>query len=422
MTRPHDSAILTSMFDHFWQKYARWIGVAAATVALASTFLFGVLYGYENRPGAEKLVNVFGKTPPPLLNDVDADLLWEVWARLEEKYVDRTRLDRQKLLFGAAQGLVRGIGDPYSEFLPPAQSKQFREDVSGEFGGIGAEIGIRKGVLVVVSPLKQSPAERSGLRAGDRILKIDDTVTADLAVDEAVRMIRGPVGTKVLLAVAGEKNDAVREVTIVRETIKIPILATEKKENGIFVIKLHHFTENAGIEFRKAVREFYQSGSKKLVFDLRGNPGGFLVVSVDIASWFLPVGEVVARERFGDGSEDVYRSEGYGLLERIPTVVLIDHGSASAAEIVAGALRDHKDIPLIGAKTFGKGSVQQVDEFPDKSSLKLTIAKWLTPNGTEIEGKGLEPDIPVEVTEEKREREPDRDFILEKGIEILKAL
>ena len=408
------------MLSSFWEKYGRFIGGCAAFVALCATFFLGVLYGYEERPGVAKIANVLGKEPPPQFADVDADLLWEIWSRIEEKYVDRASIDRQELLFGAVKGLVQGVGDPYSEFMPPPQAQQFREDVSGAFGGIGAEIGIRKGVLTVVSPLRQSPAERAGLISGDQIVKIDNTITAELALDEAVRMIRGEVGTKVTLAIVRKHEDNLRDVVITRDTIRIPIIETEEKGGGVFVITLHHFTENAAFEFRNAVREFYGSGSDMLVLDLRNNPGGYLVVSVEVASWFLPAGEVVARERFADGQEEVYRSQGYGLLERIPTVVLINEGSASAAEILAGALREHKGILLVGTKTFGKGSVQEVDELPGKSSLKLTIAKWLTPNGIEIDGKGLEPDVEVEVSDEEQDKDPDKDFVMERAIEVLR--
>jgi carboxyl-terminal processing protease len=306
--------------------------------------------------------------------------------------------------------------------MPPAETQQFKEDIKGSFGGIGAEIGIRKDVLTIVSPLKGNPAEKAGLKAGDKIVKIDDTITTDLGLNEAVRLIRGPLGTPVVLTVFREGFDKPREFKIIRDEIRIPIIDTQARPDGIFVIKLHHFTENAGFEFRKTVREFYNSKSKKLIFDLRNNPGGFLNVSVDIASWFIPIGDVVARERFASGHEELYRSNGYELMEHVPTVILINEGSASASEIVAGALRDHKRIPLIGSKSYGKGSVQEVEPLMRNASLKVTIAKWLTPDGGEIDGKGLEPDVNVEVTPEQREKEPDRDFVLEKAVEVLKGM
>lgn len=395
--------------------------ILVALFLLGASFFGGVYYGYENRPAVERVLSVLGKAPPPEFEDVDFNLFWDVWRRLEDKYVDRDKADRKDMVLGAISGLVKSLKDPYTEFMPPAETKQFQEDISGSFGGIGAEIGIRRGTLVVISPLKDSPAQIAGLKAGDKILKVDDTFTADLTLDQAVRLIRGEKGTTVRLMILRDTFDQAKEFKVVRDVIRVPIITTEKREDGVFVIKLHHFTENAAFEFRKAIKEFFESGSKKLVFDLRNNPGGFLLISVDIASWFLPAGDVVARERFADRSEEIYRSSGYRLLQDVPVVVLVNEGSASASEIVAGALRDIRGIKLVGAKTFGKGSVQEVQNLAGGSSLKVTIAKWLTPKGEEINGTGLEPDIKVELPKEE-EQDPKKDKILEKGIEVLKEL
>lgn len=412
------------MFGYDWKKYTKLYIIFASLVVIGASFFIGLYIGYENRPGVEKVLGVAGKTPPPTLSEVDFNLFWDVWSRVEEKYVDKDKIDRKTLVFGAAEGLVKALDDPYSEFMPPAESKQFQEDVRGSFDGIGAEIGIRKGVLTIIAPLEDMPAEKVGLKAGDKILKVDDTLTADLNLNEAVRLIRGQKGTEVRLLISRDSFDQPKEFKVIRDTIKVKIISTSRKPDGIFVIKLNHFAETAAFEFRNAVEEFYKSGSKKLIFDLRNNPGGFLNISVDIASWFLPAGEVVTRERYADGNEDVYRSSGYKLLADVPTVVLVNEGSASASEIVAGALRDAKGIKLVGAKTFGKGSVQEVVPLSGGSSLKITIAKWLTPKGTEINGTGIEPDVKVEIPsdEELKEREEVKDFILEKGIEVLKSL
>lgn len=404
-----------------WQRLSKTLIFFAALTLLAASFFAGVFVGYENRPAVERVLNVTGKNTPPQFQNIDFNLFWDVWSKLEAKYVDKSKINRQELIYGAARGLVGALNDPYSEFLPPADTKQFQEDVTGSFSGIGAEIGIRKGVLTIISPLRDSPAEHAGLKAGDKILKIDDTSTGDLTLNEAVRKIRGPQGTEVRLSIFRESTDKSFEVKIVRDIIKIPVLKTEVRNNEIFVVTLYHFTENAAFEFRRAIQEFFSSGSKKLILDLRNNPGGFLAVSVDIASWWLPPGEIVARERFADGSENFHRSNGYRLLADIPTVVLINEGSASASEIVAGALRDIKGIKLVGAKTFGKGSVQEVLPVEGGSSLKITIAKWLTPKGTEINGTGIEPDVKVELPKD-RELKEGEDPILDKGIEILKGL
>lgn len=402
-----------------WKRYQKVISIAIAGIVIAVSFGIGAWYGYANRPAVEKVLNVINREPRPQFAEVDFDLFWDVWTRLEEKFVDKEKIDREKLVFGAIQGLVRSLEDPYTEFLPPQETKQFKEDIQGSFDGIGAEIGIRKSVLTIIAPLKDSPAEKAGIKAGDKIIKIDDTVTSDLSLNEAVRLIRGPKGTEVRLAIFRDSFDTTKEFKIIRDTIKIPIITTEKKSDGIFVLKLHHFTENAAFEFRKAVQEFYLSGSKKLVLDLRNNPGGFLAVAVDIASWFLPVGEVIARERFADGSEEIYRSQGYRFMETVPVVVVINGGSASASEILAGALRDIRGAKLIGTKTFGKGSVQELENLPRNSSLKITIAKWLTPKGEEINGTGLKPDIEVEIPEGN---DAESDVILERAVEVAKNL
>lgn len=400
--------------------------IVFALVVLGAAFFGGAFFGYSQRPAVEKVLNVFGKEQPLEFANVDFNLFWDVWNRIEEKYVDREDIDRQELVFGAIGGLVGALKDPYSQFLPPPEAKQFQEDIKGEFGGIGAEIGIRRGVLTIISPLKDSPAEKAGLKPGDQILQVDDTLTAELTLNESVQIIRGEVGTPVVLTIFRNTFDKAREITVVRDKIKIPVLETEQKEDGIFVIRLYHFAETAPSEFQKAVQKFFESGSRKLILDVRNNPGGFLQVAVDIASWFLPAGEVVAREKFGDGSEELYRSRGYQFLANIPTVILVNEGSASASEIVAGALRDLKGIKLVGKKTFGKGSVQEVQNLKAGSSLKITIAKWLTPNGSQIEGEGLEPDIDVEFPEDEKEIQKlideDRDLIMEKGIEVLKEL
>lgn len=410
------------MSDFNWHQYRKWYLVIVSFFVLGVSFGLGAWYGYLHRPAIEKVTNVASQKPPQELEKVDLNLFWEVWSQLENKYVDRDKIKRENLVYGAIAGLARSLKDPYTEFLPPAESKQFQEDIKGAFGGIGAEIGIRKGILTVIAPLKGNPAEKAGLKAGDKIIKVDDAITADLALDEAVRLIRGEPGTKVRLLVLRDDGERAKEYVITRDIIKIQILSTEARPDDIFVIKLNHFTENAAFEIRKAVQEFLDSGSKKIILDLRNNPGGFLTVAVDIASWWIPPGEVVARERFADGKEELYRSSGYRILEKVPTVVLINEGSASASEIVAGALRDHLNVKLVGIKTFGKGSVQEVVQLPKNSSLKITIAKWLTPKGTEIDTKGLEPDVKVEIPEKPKEGEEDKDLIMEKGIEALKGL
>lgn len=392
--------------------------VLVSVIIVAASFGGGVYVGYERRPAIEKVKGVLGQEAAPA-KEVDFSQFWEVWSQVEEKYVDRDAIERKNLVSGAITGLVKALGDPYTVYLPPRETKVFKEDVRGSFGGIGAEIGVRRETLTIISPLKGSPAERAGLKAGDKILKINATTTADLGLDEAVSYIRGPVGTAVTLTIVRE-GEEVREVSVTRETIVIPVIETSRKDGGVFHIHLLNFNEKSTLEFRRALREFVGSGDRKILLDLRGNPGGFLDAAVDIASWFIPAGEIVAREREADGSERLYRSSGHRLLESTPVVVLVDQGSASASEILAGALRDVRGTKLIGQKTFGKGSVQAVESLSGGASLKITIAKWLTPGGASINDRGLEPDIAVEIKKEDAENE--RDPQLEKALEALRAL
>ena len=385
-----------------------------AVLLIAASFGGGIYVGYERRPAIEKVKSVLGQASPEQ-SEVDFNQFWDVWARLEDQYVDRDIIDRKKLVEGAIAGMVRSLGDPYTVYLPPVQAKQFLEDVRGNFGGIGAEIGMRKDVLTIIAPLKGSPAERAGLRSGDKIFKINATSTEGMSLEEAVSHIRGEIGTTVTLAVARDTD--VKEVKVTRDNIVIPILATERKGNGVFLIHLLNFNEKSPQEFRGAVSEFLASGDDRLILDLRGNPGGYLDAAVDIASWFIPGEKIVARERFADGSETLYKSSGHRLLETTKMVILIDQGSASAAEILAGALRDERKVLLIGQKSFGKGSVQTVDNLRGGASLKVTIAKWLTPSGYSINEKGLDPDITVEVT--PKDIESEKDPQLEKAIEVV---
>ncbi|MBI2637283.1 MAG: PDZ domain-containing protein, partial [Candidatus Sungbacteria bacterium] len=293
--------------------------ILAAFVVIAVSFLSGVFLGTQKNNPQGNTVIIQGKMPlSSSQSSTDFALFWDVWSRLEDKYVDRQKIDRQKLVFGAIDGMVKSLGDPYTVFFPPEEAKRFNDDIHGEFGGIGAEIGMRKGILTVISPLKDSPSERAGILAGDKILKINSTSTLDLTLEEAVAFIRGEKGTPVILSILHEKSDSAKEVKITRDTIKIPVTETKKLDGGIYYIHLFNFNENSPQEFRRGLIDFYNSGATKLILDLRNNPGGFLQAAVDIASWFLPEGEVVAREHFSIGEEQLYRSFGYRMLERTP--------------------------------------------------------------------------------------------------------
>jgi carboxyl-terminal processing protease len=371
-----------------------------------------------NSKKADFLASLSNSSETILNSKPDLSLFWEVWARLEERYIDKSKLDPQNLLYGAIAGMVKAVGDPHTSFFNPKDTKRFFEDVSGEFEGIGIEISMKKGQLVVVAPLEGTPAQKIGIKAGDKILKIGDTLTSDLTLDEAVNMIRGPKGTEVVLMILREGWDLPREFKIMRDKILVPSLKWELK-GDIAYIKLYHFSQKADADFRKAALEIEKSKASKIILDLRNNPGGFLEVAQNIAGWFLERGKVVAIEDFGNGEKREFKSPGPSKLINFPLVVLINNGSASASEILAAALRDHRQVKLVGEKSFGKGSVQEMERFKDDSSLKVTVARWLSPKGTLIDGVGLEPDIKVELKEEEKETQAEKDPQLEKAIELL---
>lgn len=351
--------------------------------------------------------------------EVDFGVFWEAWQLIRRNYFKSDEVDNQALVYGAIEGLFRSLNDPHSIFLTPEDSKKFEEDISGEFSGVGMEIGIQKNQLVVIAPLKGTPAEQGGLRAGDMILKVDDTFTADLTVEEAVRLIRGPKGTSVALLIMREEWERPQEFTIVRDVITIPALEYTVRDDRIAYLKLFNFNDNVPYEFHKVAVDMLLRQPRGIVLDLRNNPGGFLEVSVNVAGWFLERGSVVTKEQFKNGEGNIFRATGNNAFGHLPMVVLINEGSASAAEILAGALRDHRKILLIGQKTFGKGSVQEVRMLEDGSSAKISIAQWLTPKNNLIDGIGLEPDIAVELTSHDINEEKDPQF--EKAIEVLKS-
>jgi carboxyl-terminal processing protease len=351
--------------------------------------------------------------------DVDLSLFWQAWNLLEENFVTPTLLNTDKMIYGAITGMVSALDDPYTLFFDPQDTKQFLENVTGQFEGVGMQIDIRKGQLWVVAPLENTPAQKAGMRAGDAIIKIDDKFAAGISIDEAVKLIRGPKDSKVVLTVMRESWEEAKEIAITRGVIDIPSFKLEIMQEDIAYLKIYGFTESAGLDFSKIAIDILQGPADKIIMDLRNNPGGYLEVAQAIAGFFLKNGDLVAIEEFGTGEQKEYPSLGNAKLLEYPIVVLINQGSASGAEILAGALRDNRDIQLIGEKSFGKGSVQQLEKLRDGSSLKITIAKWLTPNGHSIADDGLDPDVVVEITEE--DFEEDRDPQLDKALEIIKS-
>ncbi len=356
---------------------------------------------------------------PP--EDLDFSLFWEAWHKIQEEYVNPGDIDTQKLIYGAIAGMVESLEDPYTVFFNPEDTKRFLEDVGGSFEGVGMEIGIREEQLQVIAPLEGTPAQRAGLRPGDIIIKIDGVSTVDITIEEAVTLIRGPKGTEVTLTIMRNEWDSSKDFTIKRAMIEVPSLKWELKEENIAYIKLYHFSQKIDQDFKEIATEILKSQAKKIILDLRGNPGGYLEMAQDIAGWFLEKGQIVVIEDFGGKTEqEIYKAKGNSKFLDYPVVILINQGSASASEILASALKDNRDVKIIGETSFGKGSVQKLESLRDGSSLKITIANWLTPNGDLITDKGLEPDIKVEMTEQDYEQE--RDPQLDKAIEIIKEI
>lgn len=393
--------------------------IGVVVLLMAISFGGGVFYGYDKVPSIQKVDGLSGKEDDKP-QDVDFGLFWDVWHNVETSFVDKTKMDKKAMVYGAISGMVKSLKDPYTVFMAPEEAKKFKDDVSGSFEGIGAEIGIRKDILTIISPLKDSPAEKAGLRAGDKVLKIDDTLTSDLTVDEAVTLIRGPKGTEVILYITRDGFEKAKEIKITRGVITIPTAKFEMKEGNIAYIALYHFYGNSSIELRSALRDALLSGAQGLVLDLRNNPGGLLDMSIDIASIFLPEGKIVVTEDYGNGTKYEHKSYGPAVLKDFPMVVLVNEGSASASEILAGALRDVRGVKLIGQKTFGKGSVQRLEDLEEGASLKVTIAKWFTPNGYSISDGGLKPDVEVEMTDEDFEK--NKDPQLEKALSVISNL
>jgi carboxyl-terminal processing protease len=384
-------------------------GLFFLTILILAVFGFGYWSG--------KAQTVCDICPP---EEIDFSLFWEVWDKLSDKYVDKDKLNTQKMIYGAISGMVDSLDDPYTVFMEPEDAKIFIEDVSGSFEGVGMEIAIKDSQLQVVAPLEGTPAQRAGMRAGDKIIEIDGVSTAGITADEAIKKIRGEGGTKVVLKIYRDDWQETRDIEIIRDVIQVPSLTVDIKENGIAYIHLYQFSERANYDFNNAAIEILESSAQKIILDLRNNPGGYLEVAQNIAGWFLEKDSVVAIEDFGEGREQqLYKAGGNAKLISYPMVVLINDGSASGSEILAGALRDLRGIKLIGVDSFGKGSVQQLETLKE-GSLKVTVAKWLTPNGYSISEKGLEVDYKVELTEDdfKAGKDPQMD----KAIEILQDL
>lgn len=380
----------------------RYLSALVSVVIVVAIFAAGFYTGERQISSAK---------PSFILNgdaNTKADMapFWKAWNILDEKFAPAATTTKpvasQDKIWGAVEGLAASYGDPYTVFFPPVESKAFEEEISGSFGGVGMEIAVQDSTLTVVSPIKGTPAYNAGVKPGDKVLAIDDKPALNMNTDEAIKLIRGEAGTKVKITFARKGVDQPIVKEIVRAAIEIPTVNTRVVGNDVFVIELYNFSAISPGAFRKALREFIESGKPNLVLDLRNNPGGYLEAALDMASWFLPTGKVVVTEDFGGKRENVvYKSKGYDVFnEKLKFVILINEGSASASEILAGALSQHGKATLIGQKSFGKGSVQELVPVTDNTSLKVTVAHWLTPNGTSISKNGIMPQVEVKITSE----------------------
>lgn len=370
---------------------------------------FGFYLGFNRNP----------KLPVDIPVEADFSLFWDVWRKIEDNYVGE--INYQKLIYGAAKGLASGLEDPYTVFYDPKESNVFKEDILGSFEGIGAELGMKDGFLTVITPLEGTPAKKAGILPGDKIIKIEEVFGRDISLDQAIKMIRGPKGTKVKLTILRNGWNEPKEFEIVRDVINVPSIKIDFLEDNIAHLLIYQFNENTTYQFEKAAQKIISNGTKKIILDLRWNPGGILHKAYEIGGWFLERGSVILIERVGKEQiyEKEYKAKGNASFAKYDLVVLINQGTASAAEILAAALKENRpDVKLIGEKTFGKGSVQEALDIKGGSLLKITVAKWLTPKKKMIEKFGLEPDIEVKISED--DIKSGKDPQLEKAIEIIK--
>lgn len=365
----------------------------------------GTISIYSNEPVASN------ENLPDDLDYREVERLYDV---LRENYDGDITVE--ELIEGLKSGLVEAAGDPYTEFFDQESAADFNDQLSGSFTGIGAELGKNENNnIIVVAPIKGFPAEKAGLRAQDIIVSVDGESTEGWAVEQAVSNIRGPEGTEVTLGIIRENEQL--DLTITRAEINIPSVEYEIREDGVGYIQMRSFWSDTPRLAEQAAREFVSKDVEKIVLDLRGNPGGSLEASIEVAELWLKDGATILEERRDGKTVEVFRATGNGPLQGVETVVLIDQGSASASEIVAGALRDNDAATLVGQTSFGKGSVQQIISLPNGSQLKVTIARWYTPGGKNIDKEGIKPEREVEYTPE--DAEADRDPQLDAAIEFL---
>ncbi|HNX11313.1 MAG TPA: S41 family peptidase [bacterium] len=401
--------------DKLYHRLKR-LGLIFAILLIVSISFFAGTYVNDQKHNRTQ-ANASGEDGISLPKNIDFSLYWQVWQTIKDNYVDKDKIDETKLFYGSLKGMVEAAGDPYTVFLDPEKNKQFQDDLSGSFEGIGAEIGLRNEIITIISPLDGTPAQQAGIKAGDQIYAINGTSTAGMSVDEAVRLIRGKKGTSVTLTIYRQGESDTKDYVINRDLIVIKSVTTERRADNIYVIKISAFNGDTKQLFNNAVKEIVAQKPAGIILDLRNNPGGYLDTAVDMAGEWIDKGTIVI-EKFNDAEQNRYLGQGKARLKGIKTVVLVNGGSASASEIVAGALKDNNQATIVGEKTFGKGSVQSLIDLDGGSAIKITVAKWLTPKGVSINEEGIAPNEEVKLTTADWEKDLDPQF--DRAVQIIK--
>ncbi len=395
--------------------------VISAIIVVTALGSGGYYFGFKAGAQTTKKILISGVSGIGTPSDVNANfnVFWQVWDILKHDYLNASQLNNQDMVYGAVTGLTDSLNDPYTEFFTPTSSTQFSEDINGAFGGIGAEIDIKNNQLIVLAPLQDSPAQAAGLRANDAILAINNQSTDNMSLQDAVNTIRGRIGTSVTLNIMRSGWSKPKNFVITRANIQVPTVDWKVIDKNILDLQLYSFNQNTEADFQKAVTAGISDGATGMILDLRNNPGGYLNVAVDLASYFIPANTPIVTEENAEGAKQVIKAGYNQSLLKMPVVILINGGSASASEILSGAMRDDRGTLLIGEKSFGKGVVQEIFPLSDGASIKVTIAKWLTPDGTWVNGKGLTPDYAVPITD--TEIATHEDPQLNKAIQLLQT-
>lgn len=395
--------------------YRKFIKVVITILAVGLIYLAGYAVGHENVKFEKGIIPKIVSTNLGRPKDLDFSLFWDAWTAVKTKF--NGTVDEKKMINGAISGAVQSLGDPYTIFMTKDEANRFSEDLQGQFDGIGAEIEARDGYLIIVAPLSGSPAEKAGIMAKDIITKIDGADVSEMTFYGAIEKIRGKKGTEVALTIARSGWDSPKDIKIKRDTIIVKSVKYEMKGN-VGYIKVSQFGDDTLKLFQEAIDFIIKKNAKSVIIDLRNNPGGYLQDAVDMASLLLDKDTVVVIEKGKEGTETTYKTTLSAKIKDKPLIILVNGGSASASEIFSGAMKDHNRGKLVGEKTFGKGSVQTIEELKDGSNIKVTIAEWLTPNHTQINKKGIEPDVTIKLTED--DKNAGKDPQLDKAIEMLK--